>query len=34
MEKDVKEGVDYLLIQKQQWYFLFNIYGGGPTIFQ
>ncbi len=33
-EKDVKEGVDYILIQKEQWYFLFNIYGGGPTIFQ
>lgn len=32
--KYLEENKDYFLITKEQWYFLFDIYGGGPTIYK
>lgn len=28
----LKKNVDYFMVNKETWEFLFNIYGGGPTI--
>lgn len=28
----LKENIDYHLLSKEQWQFIFGIYGGGPTV--
>ncbi len=32
--KNLKENIDYYMVNKDCWEFLFNIYGGGPSIFK